>query len=101
MDFRPTSDVIIARCDPSVDEKALSLAARAWPAAEESAYRQAIDAALSRNQKRDVVLLAAMCDDTPVAAQLAQLVAGRAALVWTPQFSAGHVHPDPSLARML
>jgi mycothiol synthase len=98
MEFRPTSDVVIARCDPSLDEKTLSLAARAWPAAEESAYRQAIDAALSRSQKADVVLLAARRGGTLAAAQLAQLVAGRAAIVWPPQFAAD-VHP--ALARLL
>lgn len=78
----------IVRCDPSREQAALELAAGAWPATEKSAYRQAIQHLIDRGNVERVVLVAACREKKLVAAQLAQMLAGRASLAWPPKFVA-------------
>src|SRR5262249_52885965 len=80
------TQVSIARCDPAVDKQALALATGAWPDSERAAYQQTIAGLLKIGQANQIVLLTARENDRIVAAQLAQSLPGRAAVVWQPQF---------------
>ncbi len=75
----------IARCDPAADKDVLTLATKAWPDAERAAYQQTLDGLLKRGQANQIVLLAALEENRLLAAQLAQSLPGRAAVVWQPQ----------------
>ena len=82
------SRVSIARCDPAADKEVLSLAILAWPDAERAAYQQTIDGLIKSGQSKQIVLLEAREENQLIAAQLAQSLPGRAAVVWQPQFVA-------------
>src|SRR5262245_42892164 len=82
--------VSIARCDPAIDKQALALATAAWPDSERAAYQQTIVGLLKTGQANQIVLLAARGNEGLIAAQLAQSLPGRAAVVWQPQFGASH-----------
>lgn len=83
------SELSIHRCDLSQSSEALELASRAWPVAEQATYGQAIQQLVREGQAERVVLFAAQCGERILAAQLAQMLEGRAAVVWPPQFSEG------------
>ncbi len=82
--------VKIARCDPAADKEILALATKSWADAERSAYQLIMDGLLQGGQANQIVLLAAREEDRLVAAQLAQSLPGRAAIVWPPQFNAAN-----------
>lgn len=92
IDYRADMDghveLEVVRCDPTIEEAALELAAQAWPAAERLAYGQAIETLIEMGQAHRVVLIAGRCKERVVAAQLAQMLPGRAAIAWPPQFDA-------------
>jgi ribosomal protein S18 acetylase RimI-like enzyme len=82
----------IARWDPAAKKEVLALATKAWPDAERAAYQQTLHGLLQSGEANQIVLLAARedspCEDTRfIAAQLAQSLPGRAAIVWPPQFA--------------
>jgi len=91
----------IGRSDPLADRAALELAARAWPDAERPAYWLAIHDLASTGQGERVVLLAARQNDVLLAAQVAQSLPGRAAVVWPPQFSPNANSHCESIAQQL
>jgi mycothiol synthase len=93
--------VSIARCDPAVDKEALALATKAWPDAERAAYQQTIENLLKNGQSRQIVVLAAREEDRLVAAQLAQSLPGRVAVVWQPQFAAAKESRQDELTSLL
>jgi mycothiol synthase len=76
----------IDRCDPAGDKEALALAAQAWPEAERAGYWQAIRSLVSQGEGDRAVLLAARAADRLLAAQVAQVLPGSVAVVWSPQF---------------
>lgn len=80
------SHVSLVRCDPAADKKALALATEAWPEAERAAYQQTLESLLGAGQSACVVLLSAREHDRLIAAQLAQVLPGKAAVVWPPRF---------------
>jgi mycothiol synthase len=80
------SQITIYRCDPSQEKTALGLAAQAWPEAERAGYWKSISDCIRTGQAEQVVLVAAREDDPLLAAQVGQLLPGRAAVVWAPQF---------------
>ncbi|HEY2412452.1 MAG TPA: GNAT family N-acetyltransferase [Pirellulaceae bacterium] len=82
------SEIRVARCDPATDKQALEIAARAWPATERLAYGQAIENLVANGLADRVVLGAARQQNRVVAAQVGQMLAGNAAIVWPPQFEA-------------
>jgi mycothiol synthase len=77
----------IARCDPAAEKEVLALATKAWPDAERAAYQQTLHGLLHCGQANQIVLLAARENSQFIAAQLAQSLPGRAAVVWQPQFA--------------
>jgi len=93
--------VTIDRCDPLAEKSVLGLAAQAWPEAERAGYWKAISALVRGGQADRVVLLAARENDDLVAAQVAQSLPGRAAVVWPPQFAAIDATKRNSLAALL
>src|SRR3954452_4365039 len=88
MSAAPEHHVEVHRCDPASDRSALAIAARAWPATERSAYGQAIENLVAQGLATRVVLLAARRGDVLLAAQVAQMLPGNAAITWPPQFEA-------------
>jgi len=78
----------VLRCDPASDQEALAIAARAWPATERLAYGQAIENLIANGLADHVVLIAARGQNRILAAQLSQMLAGKAAIAWPPQFEA-------------
>src|SRR6185369_16075228 len=80
-------DLKVVHCDPAREKAALELAAVAWPAAERLAYGQAIENLIESGLAERVVLVAGRCGERVVAAQLAQMLPGRAAIAWPPQFA--------------
>src|SRR5438034_9074657 len=93
--------VSIARCDPAAHKDVLALATEAWPDAERAAYQQSLSGLLKSGQANQIVLLAAREDDRLVAAQLAQSLPGRAAVVWQPQFAAAEKTGQREIASQL
>lgn len=79
----------ICRCDPASDNRALALAALAWPQSEAPGYAKAVAELMAGGQADRVILVAAHARGLLVAAQIAQILPGRAAMVWPPQFTAG------------
>ncbi len=77
----------IARCDPAAEKEVLALAMKAWPDAERAAYQQTLQGLIGSGRANQIVLLAAREDGRLIAAQLAQSLPGRAAVVWQPQFA--------------
>ena len=73
-------DALVFRCDPATDKEALEIAARAWPAAERLAYGKSIENLIADGLANRVVLLEARRQDRVVAAQLAQMLPGKAAI---------------------
>jgi ribosomal protein S18 acetylase RimI-like enzyme len=76
----------IDRCDPATDKEALALAAQAWPQAERAGYWQAIRSLVSHGDGQRAVLLAIRNAHRLLAAQVAQVLPGNVAIVWSPQF---------------
>jgi ribosomal protein S18 acetylase RimI-like enzyme len=95
------NSVSIVRCDPRAEKSVMALAAQAFPEAERAAYWQAISALARGGHADRVVLLAARENDEWVAAQVAQSLPGRVAVVWPPQFTAIDETKIDSLARLL
>jgi ribosomal protein S18 acetylase RimI-like enzyme len=92
---------IVERCDPKTDRDALRLACRAWPEAERAAYHEALRWLLASDQADRVVLVTAKSGNDLVAAQLAQVLPGRVAIIWPP-IGADHMQSiDRSLAAEL
>lgn len=87
MDVLPDHAVTIGRCDPNQDKLVLALAATSWPEEERASRWQAISGLLRAGQAADLVLLAARRGDKLIAVLLAQVLPGRTAVVWLPQFS--------------
>lgn len=81
------SELTIDRCDVAKSSADLELASQGWPASEKDGYALGIQQAIEIGNAGSVVLLAARWREQLIAAQLAQMLAGRAALVWPPQFS--------------
>lgn len=92
------SELSIDRCNVTKSSAALELAARAWPASEKDAYAAGIQQAIEIGNAGSVVLLAARHGEQLIAAQLAQMLAGRAALIWPPQFIGGSESPNQAIA---
>jgi ribosomal protein S18 acetylase RimI-like enzyme len=89
------------RCDPATEKTVLALAAQAWPESERAAYWKSIQALVRDGHAEQVVLLAGQEQNEVVAAQIAQSLSGRAAIVWPPQF-ADHAHaPRTTMATPL
>jgi mycothiol synthase len=80
------AELRVGRCDPASEKRTLEIAARAWPAAERLAYGQAIERLIENGQANRIVLVSARCGERILAAQLAQMLSGKAAIVWPPQF---------------
>jgi ribosomal protein S18 acetylase RimI-like enzyme len=72
---------------------ALALAAQAWPPTERSSQLAALAQLVAEGKSNDLVLVAALCGSQPRGAILAQILVGRAAVVWPPQL-AGNLHPE-------
>src|SRR3954452_18697078 len=92
------SELTIHRCDVAKSSAELELASRAWPASEKDAYALGIQESIGIGNAGSVVLLAARWQAQLIAVQLAQLLAGRAALIWPPQFVAGSESPSQRIA---
>lgn len=86
MQAPPASEMTIDRCDLVGSSIELQLASRAWPASEKDAYALGIQQAIEIGNSGSIVLLAARWQKQLIAAQLAQMLAGQAALIWPPQF---------------
>jgi ribosomal protein S18 acetylase RimI-like enzyme len=82
------SELQVARCNPATEKQALEIAGRAWPATERLAYGQAVESLIGNGLADRVVLIAALQQNRVHAAQLGLMLAGKAALVWPPQFDA-------------
>jgi len=95
------SAIRVARCDPAIDKQALEIAARAWPATESLAYGQAIGNLIANGLADRVVLIATWQQNRVVAAQLGQMLAGNAAIVWPPQFEEVEAADRESIAAAL
>jgi ribosomal protein S18 acetylase RimI-like enzyme len=93
--------VTIDRCDPVVEKNIRALAAQAWSEPERPAFWQAIAALVRSGQADRVVLLAARRRGEPIAAQLAQAMPGRVAVVWPPQFDAADAQHREQVAALL
>src|SRR5688572_28703046 len=86
----------IDRCDPATYKEALALAAQAWPEAERAGYWQAIRSLVSQGDgdqanvgpacRAGPVLPAVRNPNRLLAAQVAQVLPGSVAVVWSPQF---------------
>jgi len=99
---RPASiPITVVRCDPSAEKSALALAAQAWPDAERAAYWKAINTLVRGGQGEQVVLLVAREKDDDLAAQIAQSLPGRAAIVWPPQFAGDDENRRAGIATLL
>ncbi len=84
MEARRDDEIEIALADPLADKEVLALAALAWPEADRAASWQDIrQAALV--EPASVALFAARQQQRVIGAALAQIVPGRAAVVWPPQ----------------
>ena len=77
----------VQRCDLAQSAEALALAAKAWPEAERTAYYQSVQQAVDSGRAESVVLLSGCRDGQVIAAQIGQVLPGRAAVVWPPQFA--------------
>jgi ribosomal protein S18 acetylase RimI-like enzyme len=89
------------RCDPAEEKNILALAAQAWSEPERPAFWQAIAAMIRSGQADRVVLLAARRHGEPIAAQLAQAMPGRVAVVWPPQFQIADEPSRENVAALL
>src|SRR5262245_54148822 len=74
--------VTILRCDPALNKPVLALAAQAWHAAERAAYWRTINGLIDAQQADRVILLGVHDQERWVAAQVAQVMHGRVAMVW-------------------
>jgi mycothiol synthase len=102
MGLAADSQITIRRCDPLAEKDVLALAALGWVESERSAHWQAIRVAAKSGNADHVVLLAAYAGGELLAAQVAQSLPGRAAVVWLPQFSlAAKDARDDIAARLL
>ena len=90
MDATDRCPPTISQCNPAAEKEVLALAAQAWPEAERAGYWRAVGELVRSGRADHVVLLAARQGDRLLAAQLAQSLPGRAAVVWPPQFTAMH-----------
>jgi len=77
----------IGRYDPATNKALFALAAQAWPETERSAYWRAIHDTIAGGDGNRVVLLGLIDCDGWCGAQIGQVLPGRVALVWAPQFS--------------
>jgi mycothiol synthase len=84
-DDRPANT--IGRYDAAKNRALLALAAQAWPETERAAYWRAIQDAITSGQGEQVVLLGVVDRDRWCGAQVGQVLPGRVALVWPPQFT--------------
>jgi ribosomal protein S18 acetylase RimI-like enzyme len=82
-----TQTPAIALADPLADKEALALASLAWPDDERGQQWRDVRAAASGDPS-SVVLVVARDREHLVAAAVAQIMPGRAAVVWPPQFVA-------------
>ncbi|HZN34260.1 MAG TPA: GNAT family N-acetyltransferase [Pirellulaceae bacterium] len=85
MDSPRESTFSISPADPLAEKEVLALAALAWPQEERADLWREIRQAATADEGA-VVLLAARSEDRLLAAALAHLLPGRAAVVWPPQF---------------
>ncbi len=76
----------------------LALAAQAWPESERSGQLAALAEIVRSGQGESLVLIAAHRGDRLCGAVLAQVLAGRAAVLWPPQLAA---HGSPAIATPL
>jgi mycothiol synthase len=86
MDTTASNSPVIERSDPAHDKLVFGLAAQAWPEAERPGYWQSIQTLVQNQRANSVVLLAARNDGELIAAQIGQVLSGKAAVVWPPQF---------------
>jgi ribosomal protein S18 acetylase RimI-like enzyme len=84
-DDRPACSV--GRYDPATNRALLALAAQAWPETERAAYWRAMQDAIASGQGDKIVLLGLVEADRWIGAQVGQVLPGRVALVWPPQFT--------------
>jgi ribosomal protein S18 acetylase RimI-like enzyme len=89
MNSDPPLRTTIELCQPLEDREVLALAAQAWPECERAGHWRAIRSALEAGSPLRVVLLAARQDGALLAAVLGQILPGRTAAVWPPQFAPG------------
>jgi len=96
-----SNSITIDRCDPAAERNVLALAARAWPESERAAYWQAIKGNLAAGNSRSIILLAARDAERLLAAQVGQVMAGKAAVVWQSAIEVGDSLQRASIARQL
>lgn len=86
MESRPSTTVQLELADPLADKEVLALAAQAWPETERAHIWREIRLA-AQADPTTVVLLAARRSERLLAAVVANILPGRAAVVWPPQFA--------------
>jgi ribosomal protein S18 acetylase RimI-like enzyme len=77
----------IGRYEAATNKALLALAAQAWPDGERAAYWRIIHDLVARGQGSQVVLLGLVDRGGWCGAQIGQVLPGRVALVWPPQFT--------------
>ena len=77
----------IRRVSPEGNAAVLALAAQAWPPSERSGQLTALAELVQSGQSESLVLLGAYRGDRLCGAVLAQVLVGRAAVVWPPQLA--------------
>jgi ribosomal protein S18 acetylase RimI-like enzyme len=100
MDSRPRSPLSFALADPLADKEVLALASLAWSEDERAQQWRDVRAAALADPS-SVVLIAARDGETLAAAAVAQIMPGRAAVVWPPQFVANPLAPNVGEAGVL
>ena len=88
----------IRRVSVEASAAALALAAQAWPESERAGQLAALAEIVRSGQRDSLVLIAAHCGDRLCGALLAQVLTGRTAVVWPPQFAADG---SPAIAALL
>ena len=83
----PAQDLTFHEFPLASRRDALLLAAQTWPDSEREAQLAAIDEMVTGGRQQELLLVAARRGGTLVGAGLAQLLAGRTAVVWPPQMS--------------
>jgi ribosomal protein S18 acetylase RimI-like enzyme len=81
------SSITITLASPAHDKLVLALAAQAWPESERAGHWHALNTLLQNGRGDDVLLPAAWRGDQLLAAVVGQVMTGRTALVWPPQFA--------------
>jgi ribosomal protein S18 acetylase RimI-like enzyme len=87
MDPNSATTLTIERCAPVDAKEVLALAAQAWPEAERAAYWKVMRDLIRGGQPERIVLLAARQGDQLLSAQVGQLLPGKVAVAWPPQFA--------------